>query len=238
MNRLSKALAAVMLMMMVVFTSGCNKPEDEPNNGGGNGGNTNTHAYVDLGLPSGALWATCNVGATKPEEYGDYFAWGETETKSTYNWSTYKYANGSYDQLTKYCNNSSYGFIDNLTILQLCDDAATANWGNGWRMPNKAQWVELLQNTNHTWTTQNGVNGRLFAASNGNTLFLPAAGDQGGDELYGVGSYGHYWSGSLDTNDPRIALLFNFGSDVYDIGLHIGRCCGLSVRAVRSVRQN
>ena len=86
------------------------------------------HEYVDLGLPSGLLWATCNVGATKPEEYGDYFAWGETEPKSTYNWSTYKYCNGSSTSLTNYCTNSSYGTVDNKTILEAADDAAHTNY--------------------------------------------------------------------------------------------------------------
>ena len=99
----------------------------EGNSGGGSG---DEHAYVDLGLPSGTLWATCNVGADTPEGYGDYFAWGETQPKDVYNWSNYQYCNGSHDQLTKYCNNSSYGyngFTDNLTTLQPGDDAATAN---------------------------------------------------------------------------------------------------------------
>ena len=117
------------------------------------------HTYVDLGLPSGTLWATCNVGANFPEEYGDYFAWGETQPKDTYNWSTYKYANGDYDKLTKYCNRSDYGnngFTDNLTALQTGDDPATANWGSGWRRPSKAQWDELLANTTNQWTAKNG----------------------------------------------------------------------------------
>ena len=141
------------------------------------------HAYVDLGLPSGLLWAACNVGANAPEEYGDYFAWGETQPKDVYNWSTYQYCMGSNNTLTKYCTDPNYGyngFTDNLTILLPEDDAATANWGNGWRMPTKEEWQELLDNTTVTWTQQNGVNGRLFTGSNGNSLFLPAAGRWGG----------------------------------------------------------
>lgn len=96
-------------------------------------GTANGHEWVDLGLPSGTLWATCNVGANKPEDYGDYFAWGETTTKSTYNWDTYIYANGPINKLTKYCNNANYadnGFTDNLTTLQGRDDPATS-WGSG-----------------------------------------------------------------------------------------------------------
>lgn len=210
------------------------------NNGGGNG-TYNGHAYVDLGLPSGTLWATCNVGANTPEGYGDYFAWGETQTKSTYTWSTYKYCNGDYNLLTKYCNKSNYGnngFTDNLTVLLSSDDAATANWGSGWCMPTKAQWEELYQNTTNTWTTQNGVNGRLFTPSNGNSLFLPAAGGRWGDELDDVGSYGYYWSSSLHTDYPINAWYFYFGSDYYYHMNSSTRYYGQSVRTVRSARQN
>ena len=198
------------------------------------------HAYVDLGLPSGLLWATCNLGADNPEDYGDYFAWGETQPKDTYNWSTYQYCNGSNNTLTKYCNDASYGyngFTDNLTTLLPEDDAATANWGNGWRMPTKEEWQELYQNTTVTWTTRNGVNGRLFTASNGNSLFLPAAGYRWYAELDDAGDYGYYWSSSLYTVSPSCAWSLYFDSDdyyVYSSYRHSGR----SVRAVRSSAQN
>lgn len=215
------------------------------NNGGGNGGGDgngtyNGHDYVDLGLPSGTLWATCNVGATTPEGYGDYFAWGETTPKTTYNWSTYRYCNGDYDQLTKYCNQSSFGyngFTDNLTTIQPTDDAAMANWSNGWCMPTYEQWEELYQNTSHTWTTQNGTNGRLFTASTGNSLFLPAAGFRSEDELGHAGSDGTYWSSSLDTDSPIRVQYFHVdsrGCYIYSVR----RYSGLSVRPVRSARQN
>ena len=140
------------------------------------------HEYVDLGLPSGTLWATCNIGANSPEEYGDYFAWGETTPKSTYDWSTYKWCNGSSTTMTKYCTQSEYGyngFTDNLTELQSADDAATANWGSDWQMPSLAQIQELCSSSNTTteWTQVNGVNGRkITSKSNGNSIFLPAAG--------------------------------------------------------------
>ncbi len=202
----------------------------------------NGHEYVDLGLPSGTLWATCNIGATKPEEYGDYYAWGETSTKNTYNWSTYKYCNSGYDDFTKYCNNSDFGnngFTDNLTELQRGDDPATANWGNGWCTPTKEQWEELLANTTNEWTTQNGVEGCLFTSKkNGKRLFLPAAGDRWGDELYVVGSSGDYWSSSLYTGSPGRARYFGFDSDDYYMYGSYYRNFGLSVRAVRSSRQN
>ena len=199
------------------------------------------HAYVDLGLPSGLLWATCNVGADSPEEYGDYFAWGETQPKDVYNWSTYQYCNISNNTLTKYCNNSSYGyngFTDNLTTLLPEDDAATANWGSDWRMPTKEEWQELYNNTTITWTTQNGVNGRLFTALNGNSLFLSAAGYRYNSSLYRAGSYGNYWSSSLDTDYPGSAWNFYFSSDDFSMYFYRDRGYGLSVRAVRVGSQN
>ncbi len=198
------------------------------------------YVYVDLGLPSGLLWATCNVGADNPDDYGDYFAWGETQPKDTYNWSTYQYCNGSYNTLTKYCSNSSFGyngFTDDLTTLLPEDDAATANWGSHWRMPTEEEWQELYRNTTNTWTTQNGVNGRLFTASNGNSLFLPAAGYRTDSSLYLAGSYGYYWSSSLDTDYPSGAWLFGFLSGNYRM-YNGGRYGGQSVRPVRSASQN
>ena len=193
------------------------------------------HEYVDLGLPSGTLWATCNVGATTPEGYGDYFAWGETRPKSYYDWDNYKYCKGSAITLTKYCSNSDcgyQGFIDDLTTLLHEDDAATTNWGNDWRMPTQEEWQELLDNTTSTWTTQNGVNGRLFTAPNSNSIFLPAAATYE-HELIGAGLYGDYWSSLLSPDDPEDAWHFTFGSDDYEID-PLNRFIGFSVRAVRS----
>ena len=198
------------------------------------------HEYVDLGLPSGTLWATCNVGATKPEGYGNYYAWGETKPQSsnTYNWSSYKYANGNYDKLTKYCNKSSYGnngFTDDLTALQTSDDPAAANWGGGWRTPTKAQWDELLASTTNQWTTKNGVSGRLFTSKkNGQTLFLPAAGSRWDSELHDAGSRGLYWSHSLFGGGPDGARYLYFNS--INCFMH-GRSRGNGF-TVRPVRQN
>ena len=194
----------------------------------------NSEDWVDLGLPSGLLWATRNVGATSPEDYGDYFAWGETQPKEVYDWSTYIYSNGADDQLTKYCSNSDYGyngFTDNLTILQPGDDAATANYGG--RTPTKVEWQELLDNTTATWTTQNGVNGRLFTGTNGNSLFLPAAGCRWDSNIHGGGYYGYYWSSSLYPGLPFYAWEIGFGSGSLYLDA-INRMCGQPVRAVRS----
>ena len=193
------------------------------------------HEYVDLGLPSGTLWATCNVGAYAPEEYGDYFAWGETLPKETYNWSTYRYCNGEENALIKYCSNSDYGyngFVDNLTYLLPEDDAATSNWGSNWRMPYWDEWQELIDNTTSVWTMQNGVYGRLFTAQNGNNLFLPAAGIYRDDLFLGAGIEADYWSRTLDEY-PTYVLTFEFNSSLCG-GDYDRRFYGFPVRPVRS----
>lgn len=169
-------------------------------------GVVNGHEWVDLGLS--VKWATCNVGASKPEEYGDYFAWGETKPKSVYNWSTYKWCHGSKDSMTKYCIDSSdgyNGFRDSKTILDPADDAATANWGSGWRMPTHSEQFRLRTDCTWTWTTQNGVYGHKVTGPNGRSIFLPAAGCRDGSVLDGAGLDGtgryddYYWSSSLYT---------------------------------------
>ena len=169
---------------------------------------------VDLGLS--VKWATCNVGASKPEDYGEYFAWGETTTKSTYDWSTYKWCNGSYDTQTKYCTDSSYGTVDNKTVLDKEDDAAAVNWGGAWRMPTKEEQDELRNNCTWTWITQNGVNGYTVTGPNGNSIFLPAAGYRDDSSLIGAGGYGIYWSSSLNTYYTSDAwYVYFYSSSVY-----------------------
>ena len=195
------------------------------------------HEYVDLGLPSGTLWATCNIGANSPEEYGDYFAWGETATKSIYSWSTYKYCNGSSSSMTKYNNNSSYGTVDNKTELETADDAAYVNWGSNWRMPSLTQFQELVNSsyTTTTWTTQNGIYGRkITSKSNGNSIFLPAAGARNDGSLGDVGSRGHYWSRTLNTSSPDKARRLYFNSSGIYTSYYSTRFSGISVRPVRA----
>lgn len=192
--------------------------------------------YVDLGLPSGTLWATCNLGASAPEEYGDYFAWGETEPKDYYGWSTYKWCHGSYNTLTKYNFNYNYsynGFVDNKMELDPEDDAAYVNWGSSWRMPTKEQQDELETNCTCTWTTRNGVNGQLLTGPNGNTIFLPASGVIYDDRLCLVGELGNYWSRTLMpyVDYPHWACSLSFW-DNFEAGGN-ERECGTSIRAVR-----
>ena len=195
------------------------------------------HESVDLGLPSGTLWATCNVGANSPEEYGDHFAWGETKPKDDYSWATYEYCKGTENTLTKYCYEYELGyngFTDDLTDLLPEDDAATANWGSRWQMPSMDQLRELYEDTSWTWTQQNGVNGILFTGSNGNTLFLPAAGLRSDSNYYAAGSSCFYWSGSLimsaQFSHGAFCLDFESGS-CYPSG--VSRNYGQSVRPVR-----
>lgn len=194
------------------------------------------YEYVDLGLS--VKWATFNVGASKPEEYGYYYFWGETEPKTNYSESTYKWCNGSSFALTKYCNNSRYGnngFTDTKTTLDPDDDVAHVKWGGDWRMPTEDEFTELLNNCTWTWTTLNGVNGyRVTSNKSGYTdrsIFLPAAGCRDDSGLDDVGSCGYYWSSSLYTDYP------NYAWDVFfDSGYHIAgdgsRALGISVRPV------
>ncbi|MBO4873745.1 MAG: InlB B-repeat-containing protein [Bacteroidales bacterium] len=195
-------------------------------------GTLNGHDWVDLGLPSGTKWATCNVGADTPEGYGNYYAWGETTTKETYSSSTYSYSNDG--KLTKYCNNAECGndgFTDALTILEASDDAAIANWGAGWRMPTYDEMVELINNCTVTWTIQNGVNGGLFSGPNGNSIFMPAAGYSNGSSPYATGPFGSYWSSSLYTDFPYHALILYFTADGCCVSDRY-RFWGFSVRPV------
>ena len=242
MKKLFSLGALLMLAMCAGFICSCNDDVEEtppatitPPDGNVTE-NKDTHEYVDLGLPSGTLWATCNVGASSPEEYGDYFAWGETKPKTTYNWSTYKYCKGTETTMTKYCTSSSYGTVDNKTELEPSDDAATANWGSGWQMPSKEQLYELYNSsyTTTTWTTMNGKYGRkITSKNNGNSIFLPASGCRNDTSLVDAGSYGDYWSRSLSTGYSNNAYNLNFYSSYINTYDYNYRYYGRSVRPVR-----
>ena len=185
---------------------------------------------IDLGLPSGIKWASCNVGATAPEEYGGYYAWGETEEKSDYSWSTYKYCNGTSTSITKYCTQSSYGTVDNKTTLEPGDDVAHVKWGGSWRMPTRAEQDELRDKCTWTSTTLNGVNGYRVTGPNGNSIFLPAAGYRYGTEVYSRGSAGYYCSSSLLSYPIEAYYLCFYSSDY--VWSSYNRYYGLSVRPV------
>lgn len=193
--------------------------------------------WVNLGLPSGVQWAACNVGADVPEEFGKYYAWGETTTKSDYAWGTYKYCEGEYWELTKYCNDAEYGyngFTDNLIVLQPEDDAAFA-WDSNMRMPTSAEWQELIDNTTYEWVTVNGVAGGKFTAANGNSIFIPAAGKKYLINTLDVGGVGYYWSSTLEDGDATMAKNYEV-SVTEPKGSHYERSYGMPVRPVRIVR--
>ena len=198
-----------------------------------------THDFVDLGLPSGTLWATCNVGANVPEECGCYFAWGETEPKDSYSWSNYKYCYQISTALTKYCSNANQGlnhFTDNLTTLELEDDAATVNWGDDWRMLTEIEFQELKDNTTRLWTMQNGMTGFLLTAANGNTLFLPAVGYFHSQQT-GLYARGEYWTCNLlETSSIYAQNCYIEGNGNF-APFRRERYFGLSVRPVRSVKK-
>lgn len=183
-------------------------------------------------------WASFNIGASSPEEYGFYYAWGETEPKDNYSWSTYKFrtSGDSYSNVkfSKYNTSSSYGPVDNKTVLESSDDVASVKLGGKWRMPTDAEWTELRTKCIWTWTTNyngTGVKGRIVTATNGNSIFLPAAGRRNDTGLYDAGSDGYFWSSSLFTDDPHYAWLVGFGSDNVRRGRSY-RCNGLSFRPV------
>lgn len=185
----------------------------------------NGYEYVDLGLPSGTMWATCNVGATKPEEAGDYFSWGEVTPKEnytslTYLWGTSNQTDGEdYEQLTvitKYNTNPALGLPDNRTVLEPEDDAATVNMGGAWRMPTAEDLDELLSQCYYQITKVNGVRGLKFIGSNGNTLFLPCVGLRYGEIMMFndvAMKWGFYWTSTLGTDPQMGCYLYTDGEN-------------------------
>ncbi len=226
----------------------------------GNALSQQNHEYVDLGLPSGTLWATCNVGANNPWECGDYFAWGETSTKTTYNWSTYKYANGDYKKLIKYCKEyGDNGYTDSLKVLGPNDDAATANWGSNWRMPTAEELSELRNNCYWVWTKKTDKQGHKYfgymvykalepiekgvKVSKGKKpkaaytesvphIFLPVAGYKWDINTSSINTNGYYWTSSLFFGSSVSArCLFLDSTSVFDNDWD-SRFYGYSVRPV------
>ena len=207
---------------MTLFFAGCKKDDMFEK---GDMGVVNGHVWVDLGLPSGTKWATCNVGATSPEKYGKYYAWGETTTKSKYKGSNCPTYELSISQL------QSQGYIDSEGNLTPQYDAARANWGGTWRMPTKAEQEELLNNCTWTWTTYNGVKGYNVEGPNGHSIFLPAAGECYDPWPILDGSYGYYWSSTPGENYDWYAYSLHFYGNNHRMN-DDNRYIGYSVRPV------
>lgn len=190
------------------------------------------HDYVDLGVVVNnkkILFATMNVGANSITDYGNYYAWGETETKGNYTWNNYAF--GTSSAITKY--NST----DSKTVLDLIDDVVNAEWGGGWRMPTGDELQALLNQTTNAWVTDyngSGINGRVFTGTNGNTMFIPAAGYWDGSFLYEAGSLANVWSSSLDSSYVECARRLGFYSSAARMGGD-SRSFGFSVRGIMAV---
>ncbi len=213
-------------------------------------GTVQGHDYVDLGLS--VKWATCNVGATAPEKEGDFFAWGETATKSEYNWDNYKW--GTYDYccgdrivVTKYCTDENYGkcqrnfydhyyhyqcegFTDGLTTLLPADDAAYVKWGSSWRMPTQAEMEELITKCTWTWTMRNGYTGYKVTGRNGKSIFLPTVWTK--DNYHSRGWSASYWTASLLEYDSVSSYALDIDDDNYKLTNYWGREYGNLIRPV------
>ncbi len=168
--------------------------------------------YVDLGLPSGILWAKCNLGAATEDEFGDFYAWGETSGYNgldrVFDWTTYKWCDGSNYSLTKYCTNSSYGIIDSIMTLQSTDDAARVNLGFPWRVPTRTEWQELDTYTTKETTVINGISGRILTSKlNSESIFLPFGGYFTGSDYINPGTNANYWTSSLHPQNPSYAYI-------------------------------
>lgn len=245
---MKKIFLIMALALPFVFIS-CKDDEYEPTI-------IDNHEYVDLGLPSGTLWAACNVGADSPEEYGDYFAWGETEPKESYDCTNYKWAYWEQVAISDHFYqvnvtwykyyfhgwiNNAYVVGDGKTVLDPEDDAAYVNWGPGWRMPSLEQLQELLKKCSWQWTQRNGVKGHLVTGPNGKSIFLPAAGSRSEEQLFNIGKNAYYWTRTLcDPDNLKLeaanhedAYILSSRSFEWHVWYHM-RYNGSTVRAVRA----
>lgn len=203
---------------------------------------SNNYDYVDLGLPSGTLWATCNVGANKPWEYGKYFAWGDTKgyydnEKHDFSWNSYKWCNGAFNTLTKYNNHSGCGSVDDKLVLDPDDDAVHVHMGGDWHMPTLAQLNELLYFTTQQWVENyqgTSINGRLYTSRKDTSkfIFIPASGYHLKSYVKYKGSDAYLWGSTLYTDYPSGASGLYFNSDNYDI-YDFHRYNGFCVRGVK-----
>ena len=229
---------AVVMMMGVAFTACSSNEEPKPGSDA---------EYVDLGLPSGTKWAACNLGATKPEEYGDYYAWGETEGKTSFSWGNYTWmqkGKANWKYITKYTfddgktqciwYDADKKFIgDGKTTLEPKDDAATAKLGSRWRMPTPDDFRELIDKCNWEWAELNGVKGYKVTGTNGNFIFLPAAGYNDGSKVEGKEDGGFFSPNTPSSDDTSHADTLKIPAPPPPPHIHKGREIGISVRAVR-----
>lgn len=222
-NKLS--IADVTSLISMIYSEPC----DFDNNG---------HQYVDLGLPSGTLWATCNIGASTPEEAGEFYAWGETETKENYSWDTYKWCDGtkptvSNPSLTKYCDRGGYGLMDGKVSLELKDDVAHVKWGGDWHIPTQAEFQELMDNCTMEWIKiSDNQHAYKFTGANGNSILMPAAGEWSNTSFYSDDFY--YWSTDLANKNSNSAWVIEYMSKTSAEFSGIVRYKGFAVRPVLS----
>ena len=185
---------------------------------------------VDLGLS--VKWASCNVGANFPEEYGGYYAWGETVEKYDYSWNSYEWCGDDGKIMKRYCTDILFGDVDDKRTLDSGDDVAHVEWGAKWRMPTREELDELCYNCSWEWTNINGINGYKVKGANANSIFLPVAGYRYGSAFNNRGVSGNYWSRSLDEECNSNAYYLVFSETAYGWGSFNDRCGGLNVRAV------
>ena len=244
------ALATIAVLTVL---TGCEKEDedeismDDVNKGvttvPGNGGKE--YGVVDLGLGVSVLWATCNIGATSPEQYGDYFAWGETQPKEDskeYTWKDYIFCNnGDYSAINKYIldtDKSHNGQKDNKKILEAIDDAATQLMGSKWSIPSYDNYVELISRCNYKCCKLNGTWGYLFTSKdNGNSVFFPLSGMRDPKEIMYSGSRGYYWSKELigdEENDIKTlnAYTLDLFEETNPVNSYQSREIGLPIRPV------
>ena len=221
-------LLPMLVVSMAVFVACGGKDDDQ---------NPLTGHWVDLELPSGLLWYEFNVGATTQEGFGSYYAWGETATKSVYDWETYLYCTaneyGNLVSLTKYNTKGDFGGVDNLSSLEAVDDVAAVVLGDGARIPTHDEWMELINRTTVEWTTVNGVDGYKCTGSNGKSIFLPAAGAYYDSHTWDEGENGFYWSSTLHNASPDHAWALCFRQGNKSVTNEF-RYRGYSIRPVRS----
>ena len=204
-----------------------------PCSAGSDGNSLEIHEFVDLALPSRTKWATSNLGASKPEEIGGYYAWGEVATKENYSLDNYKWWDGN--KFTKYCTDSEMGIVDNKMTLDSDDDAVRYNCGGNWRMPTRDDIQELKDNCSWEWAVVDSVPGYKVTGSNGNSIFLPAGGAFVGSEKLDEG-FGYYWLASLDDVNYGDAFAYCLGVNYYDVGFTCHeRSNGLQIRPVCDV---